>query len=272
MVLRRFVSIRGSPKDIRSDPGTQLVAAGKELKDFIEQIDMGAIKNLSEKYGLNWILNKSADAPWQNGCTERLIRSVKRCLIMTIGDNVLTYPELQTVFFECANIMNERPIGMKDSDHAYFCPNDLLLGRSTVKAPAGTFDESCSSKKRFSFIENLTQTYWKRWQVNYFPSLILQQKWHVEQRNVSVGDIVLVQDSNTLRGQWKLAEVCEAERSKDGKVRDVVLRYKRNNGKSDYTGTKDTKIKRSVHRLVIIVPVEERTEYLNPDEPSAGGV
>ena len=60
--------------DPSDDPGAQLVAAGKELKEFIEQINMGALKNLSEKYGLNWILNRSADAPWQNGCTERLIR------------------------------------------------------------------------------------------------------------------------------------------------------------------------------------------------------
>ena len=187
----------------------------------------------------------------------------KRCILLTIGSNVLTFLELQTVFFECANIMNERPIGVKNSDHAHFCPNDLLLGRSSIKAPTGNLDENLCPRKRFHFIENLTQTYWKRWQTHYFPSLILQQKWHVECRNLCKGDIVLVQDAKSFRGQWKMAEVHSAECSKDGKVRDVVLRYKNQNGKRSYTGSKDLYLNRSVHRLVVILPIEERNKGNN---------
>ena len=36
-------------------------------------------------------------------------------------------------------------------------------------------------------------------------SLIVRQKWHVESRNVQAGDIVLVEDLNALRGDWKIA-------------------------------------------------------------------
>ena len=217
------------------------------------------VNNFSANHGITWIVNKS-DAPWQNGCTERLIRSVKRCLTLTIGTNILTFPELQTVFFECANIMNERPIGLKNADHSYFCPNQLLLGRSSIKAPVAKFDSSLNPRKRFQFIENLTQEYWKRWQIHYFPSSILQQKWHVEARNLSEGDVVLVQDTNSLRGQWKLAEVHTVEPNNDGKVRDIVLRYKNHVDGTSYNGSKDLYIKRSVHRLVVVVPVDERTD------------
>ena len=171
---------------------------------------------------------------------------------------MLSFPELQTVMFECANIMNERPIGIKNADHAYFCPNDLLLGRASVKAPVGKFDESLNHKSRFHLIETLVQTYWRRWQIHYFPSLLLQTKWHVESRNVCVGDIVLVQDAKSLRGQWKLAEVAEADPSTAGKVRNVVLRYKNQDSQKLYTGSKDILINRSVHRLVVILPIEER--------------
>jgi hypothetical protein len=36
MVLRRFVSMRGYPKKIRSDAGSQLVAASKELNTMAQ--------------------------------------------------------------------------------------------------------------------------------------------------------------------------------------------------------------------------------------------
>ena len=67
-----------------------------------------------------------------------------------------------------------------------------------------------------------------------------------------------MQDAKSLKGQWKLAEVDQANPAKDGKVRDVTLRYKRQDGRKLYDGVKDTFINRSVHRLVVIVPIEER--------------
>ena len=77
---------------------------------------------------------------------------------------------------------------------------------------------------------------------------------------MKAGDIVLVQDNNALRGQWKLAEVKEALVGQDGKVRNVTLRYKcQSRDKSEYTGQADTIITRSVHRLVLILEAEDAT-------------
>ena len=90
-------------------------------------MDQDLVNNFTASQGITWVVNKYANAPWQNGCTERLIRSVKRCLVLTIGTNILNFQELQTVFYECANVMNERPIGLKNSDHTYFSLNQLLL-------------------------------------------------------------------------------------------------------------------------------------------------
>ena len=128
------------------------------------------------------------------------------------------------MYFEYANMLNERPIGCKDGSRSYVCPNDLILGRSFIKVSGGQFDTSLNPRKRFRFIEGLTQDFWRRWQVHYFESLIVQQKWHVEKRNLCIGDVVLVQDKSSLRGEWKLAEVYSAIPGSDGNVRDVVLR------------------------------------------------
>ena len=89
--------------------------------------------------GFQWEFT-TADAPWQNGVSEALVKSVKRAIAAAIHESILTFSELQTVLFEIANLINERPIGRHPTspdDGTYLCPNDLLLGRSTARVPSG---------------------------------------------------------------------------------------------------------------------------------------
>ena len=44
IVLRRFVSIRGYPKRMFSDCGSQLASANKELKSIIEGVDQERLR------------------------------------------------------------------------------------------------------------------------------------------------------------------------------------------------------------------------------------
>ena len=46
---------------------------------------------------------------------------------------------------------------------------------------------------------------------------------------------MLVPDSLSVCGKWKLAEVCNAVPGSDGKVRDVEVRYKNNDDKATYS-------------------------------------
>ncbi|XP_062600981.1 uncharacterized protein LOC134262620 [Saccostrea cucullata] len=261
MVLRRFVSIRGYPRKMISDAGTQLIAAGKELQKVVHTWDWEDIKNFGKARGMDWQTTKSADAPWENGCSESLIRSTKLSLETAIGSAIMTFSELQTVLFEVSNLLNERPIGTKNCDPTegtYFCPNDLLLGRASTRVPVGDWDDCKDPRIRWKFVQHMVNTFWRRWTRDFFHTLIIRQKWHHERRNIQNGDIVLVQDSNNVRGQWKLAQVSEANPGSDGKVRDVKLRYKNLNQDPKYCGCPDTVVCRSVRRLVAILPVEEQ--------------
>jgi hypothetical protein len=56
---------------------------------------------------MEWEITKSADAPWENSCSEALIKSVKTCLMLAVGQSIMTFSELQTVMFEVANLLNE---------------------------------------------------------------------------------------------------------------------------------------------------------------------
>ncbi|XP_037773184.1 uncharacterized protein LOC119568819 [Penaeus monodon] len=184
--------------------GTQLMAANKEIRKMTEKWSISQISKFGSHQGTTWSFNKSADAPWQNGVCEALIKSVKRLLVIVVGENVLSFGELQTVMFEVANLLNERPIGLKPGYNidlgSYLGPNDLLLGRASNKVPSGPMVNAADVKKRFSLIQSIVTTFWKRWMRDYFPTLIVRQKWHAEQRNLKRGDIVLVQDNELIRG------------------------------------------------------------------------
>ena len=208
--------------------------------------------------GLQWEFT-AADAPWQNGASEALIRSVKRAMSAAIGESILTYSELQTVLYEVANLLNERPIGRHPTspeDGTYLSPNDLLLGRSTSKVPNGPFKESLNPNHRFEFVQQIIEAFWKKWTRDYFPSLLVQKKWHNSQRNVQIGDIVLLQDSNQVRGNWKLAKVSKVFPGIDGKVRNVEVEYKNpspDEALKKYRGRGYATAKRPVQRLVVLV-------------------
>ena len=182
-------------------------------------------------------------------------------MTVSIGDSVLTFSRLQTTLFEISNILNQRPIGVKPSSDVelgrYLCPNDLLLGRTSGHAPTGSLNKNPSFQAILDFNCGIVDSFWRKWTRDFWPSLIVRQKWHFERRNLCVGDIVIFQDSNLLKGHWKMGEVISADLSKDGKVRNVHVRYKPQRD-GPYKGERDIVVKRSAHRIVVILPMEER--------------
>ena len=169
---------------------------------------------------------------------------------------------MQTALFEVAGLLNERPIGTKTNDPqegSYLCPNDLLLGRTRASAPLGMWMQCGNDKRRLDVVNEIVTHFQKKWLLQYFPTLIVRKKWHTEARNLCVGDVVIVQpDKKEFHGHWKLAQVCSTKEGRDQKVRSVTLRYKQQGHGKTYKGVEDTTIERSVHRLVLILPVEDQ--------------
>ena len=80
---------------------------------------------------------------------------------------------------------------------------------------------------------------------------MLQQKWHHQTRNMKAGDIVIIQDKNLVRGQWRLGRISLVHPDSDGIVRNVEVQYKHNDS------TVYTTINRPVQRLIMLMPVDE---------------
>ena len=160
-VLRRFASVRGWPRKIFSDPGTQLIGASRELREQIKGLDWKRIHEFGHQKGFEWKF-APADASWYNGTAEALIKSTKRALDAAVGESILTFSELQTCMMEAAQLVNQRPIGALPTtpdDGTYLCPNDLILGRSTARVPQGPFKERSSRKHRLDFIQALVSAF-----------------------------------------------------------------------------------------------------------------
>ena len=62
MALRRSISIRGYPLKLYLDNRAQLVAANKELKKVVKDLDSRSLQQFGVMQGLKWIFS-SADAP-----------------------------------------------------------------------------------------------------------------------------------------------------------------------------------------------------------------
>lgn len=87
---------------------------------------------------------------------------------------------------------------------------------------------------------------------------MVRSKWHTDKRNLQKGDVVLIQDTNALKGNWRLGEVEETRPGVDGKVRNVSVRYKVSQPGKKYVGQRDITVDRPAQRIVVILPIEEQ--------------
>ena len=91
------------------------------------------------------------------------MKLVKRATVRCAGANILTFSELQSAFYEIANMLKERPIGIKPGYYInmgfYLCANDVLLERSSVGAPARFYSTVAYFKVKQNSINLLIQSF-----------------------------------------------------------------------------------------------------------------
>ena len=140
-------------------------------------------------------------------------------------------------------IINNRPltpVSDDSQDMEALTPNHLLILRS-ASLPGRDFEPDAPCiRHRWKQVLYLANTFWKRWIRSYLPSLRVRAKWHREQRNVRVGDVVLVVDKLQHREHWPLARVTAVYPGDDGLVRSVEVKTA--------AGT----FRRPIHRLCLL--------------------
>ncbi|XP_064650125.1 uncharacterized protein LOC135501515 [Lineus longissimus] len=227
--IRRFMARRGAPKVIRSDNGTNLVGAKRELQDSIKCWNNDRIATWLLQKGVTWEFNPPAASHF-GGAWERQIRTIRKILFSLLQEQVIKVDDegLTTLFCEVENIINSRPLTQTSedpSDLRPLTPNTLLTMRCEANLPPGLFDrKACYAKRRWRQMQFLADAFWKRWYSEYLPTLQERHKWRRTSKNVEPGDVVLVIENSAPRNSWLLAKVESVKIDGSGHVRSASVR------------------------------------------------
>lgn len=239
----RFMSRRGEPKGVRTDNGTNFVAAEKEIKEaFKNWNNSSEVRNAFLARHIEWQFNPPT-ASHMGGVWERQIRTVRKVLNVVLKDVVLDDERLDTVLCQVESIVNGRPLTPVSDDARdaeALTPNHLLLLRSGPQALTNQSRKEDVFGRRWRHAQLLADLFWRRWLKEYITSLRLRQKWLHTQRNLKENDVVLVADEQTARGVWPLARVTKVNVSKDDLVRSVEVK------------TVSSQLVRPVHKLHLL--------------------
>lgn len=213
--LRRFIARRGYPSLIWSDHGTNFVGAKRELKelqDFLSsQTTQGAISEFCNSYNTEWkyIPERS---PHFSGLWESAVKSTKNHLKRVVSTVKLTFKEFTTIFTQIEACLNSRPLTptntADDDGIEVLTPGHFLVGRPLSALPDPQLSyRSVSLLRRWHLCQCLVRHFWQRWCNEYLSSINKYNNWRYPTKNVTVGDIVVLQESGLVPTKWPLGRV-----------------------------------------------------------------
>ncbi|XP_069128774.1 uncharacterized protein [Argopecten irradians] len=226
--IRRLIARRGKPTFIRSDNGTNLVGAERELKEEIHKWNHGKIHHDVLQHGVHWEFNPPSGSHF-GGIWERLIRSTRQVLYGLMKEQNIKLDDegLATFYCEVEAILNGRPLTTSSdsvNDPNVLTPNHLLLLRPGEWFPPGVFEKTDNyCRRRWRQVQYLAHVFWRRWTGEYLPMLQKRQKWLKRERNIRIGDLVLIAD-NLPRHAWNLGRIQEVVKDKNNFVRIVKVK------------------------------------------------
>ena len=176
-------------------------------------------------------------APWIGGFYERLVGLVKRSLRKSVGRNLLSDTQLQTLLKEIEAVVNSRPLVYAGDDidsSITLTPGHLLTLNPKTGVPElefeqqdPNFDPYESSADRLIRIwkkgQRFLNGFWKLWRDDYLLSLRERTQNTLKTGRVAthsypqVGDIVLVKD-DLPRGCWNMGKIVKLNISADSCV------------------------------------------------------
>lgn len=232
--LRRFIARRAGAKHIYSDNGTNFVKANRVLNELTELEKNTFEREVHEeslKSGIVWHFSPPTSAHF-NGLVEAAVKSTKFHLYRAFKNVNLTFEELATVLCQIESMLNSRPMCELSAD-----PNDVtaltpahILNLSVMEsAPDEDYSETKTSYlSRWQLVQKIAQEFWKKWKTEYLHQLQVRNKWHKENANIKIGELVMISDTNLPSCEWPLGRVIETHAGIDGKTRVVTVKTAKN--------------------------------------------
>ncbi len=220
---------------------------------------------------MEWSFNPPL-TPHMGGAWERLILTVKSCFKQIVYTRKPTDETLPTLFAQVENIVNSRPLtylSLDSADDEALTPNHFLFGSSNGRKPICTTSPKDLNRNDWRNIEEQTNQFWRRFVLEYMPTLTKRTKWFKQSKPIQVGDVVLIIDETNPRNTWPKGIVEQTIVGKGGKRRQAIVRAVL----ETKTGPVHKEYRRSVHKLAVLdvkVPANEEVNQ-QPVESINGG-
>ena len=230
LALRRFIARRGNVRIMRSDNGTNFVGTKKELA--INDLDQVKITAFLNNKNTDWIWKRNPPyASHFGGIWERQINSARRIFegLLLTHSKSLNDESFRTLLTEVEAIVNARPLNVEtlsDPNSATpLSPSYLLTHKSkVVQPPVGMFSSAdVFSKRYWRRVQHIANEFWIRWRKEYLSSLQERTKWITKKRNLTVGDVVIV-DTDVARNEWPIGIIKKVYNDENNFVRKVDVR------------------------------------------------
>ncbi|XP_070180041.1 uncharacterized protein [Littorina saxatilis] len=262
--LRNVIAIRGPIRMLRCDRGTNFVGASRELREAWNSIEKEELKKRLEDRQCEWIFN-TPKASHMGGVWERQIGTVRRILngLMRKYPSRLSTSTLRTFLLEVMAIVNSRPLSVESLEDPTgplpLTPNHILTMKAVGVLPIpGIFDGAdVEARKKWRRVQRLADEFWRLWRLDFLASLRRRRKWLLPQRNVAVGDVVVLRDEAVCRADWPLGLVTEVRPSDDGLVRTCKLKTVKVTSKTSHS---TFYYWRPISKLTVLVKADPDTQ------------
>lgn len=227
--FRRFVSRRGKPSSVWSDNGLNFVGANSQLKELGHFLQSQS-SNLVEKFqneGIDWKFIP-AKSPTFGGIWEAGVKACKFHMKRIMCNVSLTFENFYTMLTQIEATLNSRPlipISSDPSDYDVLTPAHFLIGRRLTSIPDRDFQEMPESRlTKFHRVQKLYQHFWSRWSKEYVILLQQRLKWKHPEREVQLGELVIIREDNLPPLCWKLGRIIHLHFGPDKLCRVVTLK------------------------------------------------
>lgn len=229
--LRRFISIRGKPRIIWTDNGTNFVGAKNELAElrelFLSDPHNSAVSEVCLANGIDWNFIPPR-SPHFGGLWEAAVKSAKYHFFRAAGSSVLTLEELRTLVYEISAILNSRPlyaISESPDDSSFLTPAHFLIGSTFTAIDEPDITHLKEGRlNRWQRVCQMRQIFWRKWSTEYLTILQERSKWKTSRTALKAGSLVLLKDENLPALKWRLGKVESTIPGDDGVPRVAMVK------------------------------------------------
>ena len=184
--LRRFLARRGPVRLLRSDQGTNLVGAKRELKEALAEMKNDKVRAFLLENECDWFEFRMnvPTASHMGGVWERQIKTARNVLnvLLDQAGTQLDEESLNTFMCETEAIVNSRPLTVDNisspTEAEPLTPNHLLTMKSRVLLPPpGEFQRAdLYLVKRWRRVQYIVNQFWSRWRKEFLYTLTAKRK------------------------------------------------------------------------------------------------